>query len=165
MPEKEEFSVTTIWKNSMQFGPNKGDPYWTFVLEDGSRVSCYDPAVIEELGIDMDERRTDFEEPETFELFCVEENGKTIIVGEDYEPKAKKSKSTKGSSSKSTSKGKSSTPWKGRSSKSPEEQAQIRHMNVLRTAVDFTGYQKVKSLAKLKEHTEMFEKYVKTGKF
>lgn len=180
---EQEFVVVTVWKNFMQYGAQKGQPYWTFVLDDGSRLPCYDKKVVSKLGIDVTEKKTEFEEGQQMPLVVEMRKDKTVIVGlqddedesedeeeaeeneqDEEEEKPKKKYAVKKPAKFNQPAGRYAGRGNG-SNKSPEERGEIMRMNVLRTAVDYVAYQKVKGLAQLQDATSKFEAYVKDGKF
>lgn len=178
--KSDEFTVQTVWKNFFTYGANKGKPYWTFVLEDGSRVPCYSRSIVKGLEIDTDEKRTNFDPPETFKLYYELRKDKTVIVSkpdeddeeddeeeeeqekdeeEEEEEEKPKKKTTKASPAKTGSFNK----FYGKATRTDSDQ--IARMNVLRTAVEFTSYQKTKTLVELQKNVALFESYVLVGKF
>ncbi len=157
----DKFVVSTVWRNEMQWGERKGQIYWTFVLEDGSRIPCYDQAVVEAIGIDTDEKRTAYNPPQEFEFEYNLYKDKTVITGfEGVRSKVEIKKEYKtGNSSGFKGKFPFKKPY---SQKSPEERAEIMRMNVLGHAINFNGKGNLKSLEKT---AKIFEGYVKTGEF
>jgi hypothetical protein len=150
-PKKEEknsnltsISVVAIWKN---WSDKLKKNYWTFVLEDNSRLACFDPKVLEELKIDLKEKVVRFDFPQKLE---VKVNGNYIVSTKEGQPVQESAKSSK-----------SFTPRFFNKSNS----ANIDRMSVLRTAVMFLEHQKDKSLKSLQEITAIFEKYVQEGKW
>jgi hypothetical protein len=136
-------SVVAIWKN---WSDKLKKNYWTFVLEDNSRLACFDPKVLEELNLDTKEKVSRFDFPQKM---SVQIKGNYIVSTKEgqpiQEPKA------------------SSKQWTPKSSGNTN--ANIDRMSVLRTAVMFLEHQKNKSLKNLQEITAIFEKYVQSGKW
>jgi hypothetical protein len=179
MAETERFTVKTIWKNQFQYGAQAGQDYWTLVLEDGSRLPCYDSAVMEAIGVDLDERRTDFDPPEEFEFDYEIRKDKTVLVGV-AESNGKKKSTKKGTKAKpikvapkqSTAPAArtpaTSKPFYNRSfnrGKPKEENTQILRLSVLKTSVEFIGYQKVRTMKALEDAVKHLQTYAETGEF
>ena len=167
--ESETFLVSTVWKNAMQYGPQQGQAYWNFVLADGSRIPCYDSGVVKATGIDINQQRTYFDPPQEFEFEYELRKDKTIITGFEGTREIRKqvtpgAKYNTGTSNQAQY---SKTPpyKKTYYSKSPADNEAITRMSVLRTAVEFLAYQKVKTQAVLQKITSEFESFVKTGKW
>jgi hypothetical protein len=167
--EAETFTVKTIWKNQQQYGPQQGQDYFTLVLDDGSRITCYDSGVMEQIGIDLSQRVSNFDPPQEFEFDYEVRKDKIIITGLAGEAPKTKPTTTRPKSS-SGFKGKANysrnNPYQKKSyGKSEKEQFEMARMNALRTAVTFLEYQKSKTLSALEELTEQFLSYIQTGKF
>ena len=149
-PKKEEnnsgltsISVVAIWKN---WSDKLKKNYWTFVLEDNSRLACFDPKVLESLNLDPKEKVTRFDFPQKM---SVQINGNYIVSTKEGQPIQESNTSSK--------------HWTPKPSE--KSNANIDRMSVLRTAVMFLEHQKDKSLKSLQEITAIFEKYVKSGKW
>ena len=166
MSETNEFTIKTIWKNQLQYGAQKGQDYWTFVLEDGSRLPCYDRAVVEELGVNLDEKRTEFEPSLVVELHYELHKDRTVIVGLEEAP----AKKTNPPAAKAPVK-QGTLPVAAKSAiqrptgYTPKNQDEIGRMAVLNTGVAFIALQKVKTMKALQDVVAVLHKYVKTGKF
>jgi len=137
-------SVVAIWKN---WSDKLKKNYWTFVLEDNSRLACFDPKVLEELNLDLKEKVIRFDFPQKIE---VKVNGNYIVSTKEGQPIQEPASSSKSFTQR----------FSGKSNN-----ANIDRMSVLRTAVMFLEHQKDKSLKSLQEITAIFEKYVQSGKW
>jgi len=136
-------SVVAVWKN---WSDKLKKNYWTFVLEDNSRLACFDPKVLEELNLDPKEKVSRFDFPQKM---SVQIKGNYIVSTKEGQPIQEPASSSK--------------RWTPKSSGNAN--ANIDRMSVLRTAVMFMEHQKNKSLENLQEITAIFEKYVQSGKW
>jgi len=136
-------SVVAIWKN---WSDKLKKNYWTFVLEDNSRLACFDPKVLEELNLDTKEKVSRFDFPQKM---SVQIKGNYIVSTKEGQPIQEPASSSK--------------RWMPKPSGNAN--ANIDRMSVLRTAVMFLEHQKNKSLKNLQEITAIFEKYVQSGKW
>lgn len=150
----ETISVTAIWKN---FSQKNNQPYWLFVTEDNDRLPCFNKQVIEELGINPNDKLTKFDLPQTVQVSIKETNNSRVISGTkagqpiQIQTPSKQSYSGKKNYSSNFQKN------------TPKDSDEIARMNALRTAVEFLAYQKTPTLEKLEGLAEHFYSYIKKG--
>ncbi len=111
------FLVSTIWKNQSKFD---GRDYWTLVLEDGSRVRCYDPNALKNY-VDLNEKVTNFDPPIKISV--------PVSSGKTQKPWQNKQADNSNPIEKKT--------W----GKSQEEIENIRKQVALYAAINFAEYQ------------------------